>query len=501
MMGYSTNRPFVKVDVTGEVDKRFGEVTSQLAETAWNNTLNYGRVRFRSDFNSQGIELVRGVDGKIQHNVDTNFNADNYQLTIYFDTNWGDDITGAGTVGSPYKTLGKSFKKASESASKKIKVVGKGKLFREESYSYDWFPNFINKTIYLVGANEDGTNLVISNAQSSERVGGYATTNYPLVWVSYNAIWKTSRSLTGNVVDLKNQDFYGIGKPLSNVSNLIDCESTLNSYYINGSDVYVNTFNSQKPDDNLLVCPYSTLFKLKLDNSRFIVENCDFYGGVNLQYDGTCHVDGDINSTFIAKNCRASGGNLTIIDSASSNYQTTTNAFGIRDVGLVMFFECKTGYVRRDGFNYHYYNTSATDVLDCLVFEYKCVGHETGYNEGSTNNQFSTMHEGANILRVDCVGHDTGGACIVDMGGSRSVLVDCHMGASKIQTASSLSTGYRFFSADSSGYAVLISCNANGSTWAITGSIDFPVTIKDGFKAIDKIKDVALTTEQEQTAT
>jgi len=31
-MGYSQNRPFVKVDVTGEVDKRFDEVTSQLAE-------------------------------------------------------------------------------------------------------------------------------------------------------------------------------------------------------------------------------------------------------------------------------------------------------------------------------------------------------------------------------------------------------------------------------------------------------------------------------------
>ena len=33
-MGYSKNRPFVKVDVTGEVDKRFDEVTSQLAEKA-----------------------------------------------------------------------------------------------------------------------------------------------------------------------------------------------------------------------------------------------------------------------------------------------------------------------------------------------------------------------------------------------------------------------------------------------------------------------------------
>ena len=31
-MGYSKNRPFVKVDVTGEVDKRFDEVTSQLAD-------------------------------------------------------------------------------------------------------------------------------------------------------------------------------------------------------------------------------------------------------------------------------------------------------------------------------------------------------------------------------------------------------------------------------------------------------------------------------------
>ena len=33
-MGYSKNRPFVKVDVTGEVDKRFDEVTSRLAEKA-----------------------------------------------------------------------------------------------------------------------------------------------------------------------------------------------------------------------------------------------------------------------------------------------------------------------------------------------------------------------------------------------------------------------------------------------------------------------------------
>ena len=33
-MGYSKNRPFVKVDVTGEVDKRFDEVTSRLAQTS-----------------------------------------------------------------------------------------------------------------------------------------------------------------------------------------------------------------------------------------------------------------------------------------------------------------------------------------------------------------------------------------------------------------------------------------------------------------------------------
>jgi len=33
-MGYSKNRPFIKVDVTGEVDKRFDEVTSQLADKA-----------------------------------------------------------------------------------------------------------------------------------------------------------------------------------------------------------------------------------------------------------------------------------------------------------------------------------------------------------------------------------------------------------------------------------------------------------------------------------
>jgi len=39
-MGYSKNRPFIKVDVTGEVDKRFDEVSSQLAEKATKTALN-----------------------------------------------------------------------------------------------------------------------------------------------------------------------------------------------------------------------------------------------------------------------------------------------------------------------------------------------------------------------------------------------------------------------------------------------------------------------------
>ena len=38
-MGYSKNRPFVKVDVTGEVDKRFDEVTSRLEDTIGYNPL------------------------------------------------------------------------------------------------------------------------------------------------------------------------------------------------------------------------------------------------------------------------------------------------------------------------------------------------------------------------------------------------------------------------------------------------------------------------------
>ena len=58
-MGYSKNRPFVKVDVTGEVDKRFDEVTSQLAETEniitaqadyvdmIKNMTSYSKMRFR----------------------------------------------------------------------------------------------------------------------------------------------------------------------------------------------------------------------------------------------------------------------------------------------------------------------------------------------------------------------------------------------------------------------------------------------------------------------
>ncbi|WP_373737258.1 hypothetical protein [Jeotgalibaca porci] len=492
-------------NLTAQLQQTEQELNAQLAQKAnkekleslaYNTTSKkFGKISLPTDFNSKGIQLSRTVDGKVVHNVDINYKNKVYDETIYFDTDTGDDETGNGSKSTPYLTLAKAFSVVESSSNKTFKIVGKGRIFRDESYNggtLNWIPTFTNKTVYLFGDN-DGDSLVVSNAQSSTRVGGYGVLNNPLAWTAHNNIWRTSRALTTNVVDLKNKDFYGIGIPLKNVNTLTECESTPNSYFIYGSIVYVNTYDSRKPDDDdLLVCAYTPLFNVKLSSSKLVLENIDFYGGNNMQHDGSCYVEGDINSTLIGINCKASGGNLTN-NNTGTNYHGTTNAFTVRDIGLSMMFNCGIGYVRRDGFNYHYYGISTENIRDCLAFEYNCYGHETGYQDANTNNQYSTMHEGSNVLRVNCVGHDTGGAGIEDIGDAYSILVDCHMAHSKITTESSYSTGYRFHGVAGTGKAILINCTNNNSSWDITGSSGFPVAIQQGFIGNGKTKDVVLT--------
>ena len=70
-MGYSKNRPFVKVDVTGEVDKRFDEVTSQLAESVTNGNGLKSRVIsgvIRNSDDGSGFQLIT-VGGHTPFNI------------------------------------------------------------------------------------------------------------------------------------------------------------------------------------------------------------------------------------------------------------------------------------------------------------------------------------------------------------------------------------------------------------------------------------------------
>ena len=61
-MGYSKNRPFVKVDVTGEVDKRFDEVTSRLAEKAQDNEVRKLAIKLElEDMSSSTLGAMAGT--------------------------------------------------------------------------------------------------------------------------------------------------------------------------------------------------------------------------------------------------------------------------------------------------------------------------------------------------------------------------------------------------------------------------------------------------------
>lgn len=434
-----------------------GDIETKIeAEWKVRTPVKYGKIEMPSDFIPVDFNLYRGLDGKVVHDIDLDkrFRNNNIEKVIHTDLVSGNNLTGDGSEGNPFRTPNKALEYAASIPEKRIKIIiSAEELLRNEmNLVVGNTLEFTDK--HIVVTTKSNKVIPYLNGDSIKRVS-YDTTggSSPRLsdWILHKGnVYHTTRPNTAFVCDIKHRNpFTGKIMKMKNVTSIEDCQSTKGSYYIDGTTVYIHTFDGRVPDGEV-VCvflwsvPYLHFI---LKNSTLFIENIEFFN-----YDGLT-IRGDSSSQVILNNC----------DIGETG---TNNSLSILHVGKTYLLNCSTHDSYRDGFNYHY--PAGVDNIECLVFEYDCFGYNNG-NSGGTGNNFTTIHDGASIVRVNSVGENSEGVTCADVNGSYSVLIDCKMFNSRLDKSNLRSSSYQFTTdgANKVAKALLINCSGKSPNWSI----------------------------------
>lgn len=304
-------------------------------------------------------------------------------------------------------------------------------IYTDSSKSYKW--------------SKDKT-LLSSNAEYTWTEDGTGT-------------YKTTRSSVRNVIDLMNIDTYGLPTPLRNVTSLIECQSTPNTWYVEGTTVWVHRLDNLKPIlSNTIVNIGVAGVNPKLGAGGIVFfENFIFTPWITA--DVLSVTSDSINPVgeLCLKDCMLIG---------QRNMNSRGNGLATDNIKDVFVFNAITAYNQLDGYNYHYTKIKEENKRDCFVVEYNCKAYDIGLDsQGSGSNNASSAHEGASILRIGTVGYRNTGATIIDVNGCYSILYDCHARTPMLDGVAGKGRAFSFTTEDSGreGKAYLINSSASDS--------------------------------------
>lgn len=456
-------------------------VNRQLAQTAEDlmneflvrSSPRYGRLTMPEDFIELDFMLHRHGNGLISHSVD----LESYKKgQIIYVSDEGSNTTGDGTESNPYRTVHRAIYKANNTVGTDFVINVDQEIILRAEFANEANPAIIsNKNIAIINRNKEITH--VAEGQSSERgtilqVGGERQPK--LTWVLEGGnVYKANRSAVEYVVDLTYIDkSNNTVIKLEKANSVADCQAVKGSFYKTSTEVYVHTFDSREPDKNIIPIMLTDPLNFELTNSTLYLEGFYFHS-----YNGLS-VKGDLQSKFIQSKCRI-------------GKTTTLNGLNLLDVGLTMSFNTIIHDSFKDCFNYHYYGISQADIRKVLAFEYYCEGFGAGVEDTMEGNNATTMHEGANILRVGFVGYKTRGTPCADINGSYSVLFDCHMSDSVAHPNSIYNNAYYFYTdANKSGLgakAYLENCGGTGTRQDILLDGGTELTLRSYHEGLENI--------------
>ena len=361
---------------------------------------------------------------------DTDKHKNTGGTTLYVDCKT--DVPSAeqdGTESKPYDTVSKAY---SHSSNGDTIAVASGFYSRFDTGNFNF-----SKSVNIV-AKEGKPNKVFFGSCDN------------LTWTvneSYTNVYETTRSNTIRVIDIRNKDKDCLPE-LTRVDQLSTCATTLNSYAIDGSIVYVNIGEPVTDDNTRCLVSVTSPFRIINDNddTNVYLENITFIGGSEgfVRITGS----GSYDCLVTAVNCNfyyASGNSYDAISVLGAN---------------TIFVNCKACFSsHKDGFNYHLSGSRHPRNI-----EINCVGANNGLErtDASTSNG-STAHAQVNILRFNCVYFNNNGSNMCDVGtGNLSVNIMCK----SFDSASVANTNINrndFSTQDDGSIMKLYNCYAKGS--------------------------------------
>jgi hypothetical protein len=388
-------------------------------------------------------DFFRSRSGELTHDMDfTQYTTGYTEIFVNFTT--GSDSTGDGSVGNPYKTIAKVLIDIESGSAGQylITVTSDAVFFRDEGWRSTAL-TFANKSVTIRPQNASNK-VILTNAQRG------------LSWTAEDNVFRTTRSATNAVYDLRVLDSNGLPIPYENVTTLVACKDTANTWYTDGTLVYVNTFDGLTPTGQVLVCISNTFTADLSGNSKLHFDRVHMYAsGLH-----GCFIRGNISATegeFCAKDCAFVGGILT---KATGDQGNALRPLNLKNTFL---FNCIAAYARRDGIGAAYENITVADRRDCLLLEFKTKSYSNGLISAANSNNATSCHDAASCLRLGGDYNLSKGPVTVDVNGCYSILIDCNSANSTNGDAA-----YEFYNLTNPGTyeakCILVNCTTNGET-------------------------------------
>ena len=217
---------------------------------------------------------------------------------------------------------------------------------------------------------------------------------------TYANVYEATRGGIGNYAVDTTLKEAGVPIPMVKVNSVEEVNSTKNSYYYDGTKIYVRTYNDRNitgislSDHGLILSSsmVNTIFEGGMD---LYLENVTIYGSTNPLH---------ARSTSSNDVLRVFGKDSNFLFSGDEN----KDAVMLQGTTLSIFQNCKAGHSLKDGFNYH-----ARHGIIPKSIEINCQGFENG-NDADDNDQGSTTHDGGSIIRVGGAYYRNKGANIAE---------------------------------------------------------------------------------------
>lgn len=233
----------------------------------------------------------------------------------------------------------------------------------------------------------------------THRNESWEPTEYPSVWKSDVGLHNALAVYDASIPD---GDDY---TPLESKESVTDVANQPGSWFYDNAErtVYVHTHDERVPDTHIRVyIPTKNLWTFK--PITLYVEGIHFEGGA---YAVQAHNEEHGDQRLLAKRC-------TFKYSVSNN----NNVVHVTGASLVVMQEVTAARSRRDGFNYHKWETSIPKVI-----EIACVGRNNGTT--STDNG-SSVHDGIKAIRLNGAYYMNRGPNVPDVGdGTESWNLGC----------------------------------------------------------------------------